>query len=108
MSAFGEVLDQAFAAGVGNWVADEVLYQAKLHPARRSSSLTPDEVATLREKLIHVIETAVAHKHAGKPFPEKWLFHIRWNKVASKKGMCPRFGWSLRQFGMIPYLPANR
>ena len=28
------LLDQTFAAGVGNWIADEVLYQARLSPRR--------------------------------------------------------------------------
>ena len=30
----GLLLDQSFAAGVGNWIADEVLYQAGLDPRR--------------------------------------------------------------------------
>ncbi len=30
----GLLLDQSFAAGVGNWIADEVLYQARLDPRR--------------------------------------------------------------------------
>ena len=29
------LLDQSFAAGVGNWIADEVLYQARIAPAAR-------------------------------------------------------------------------
>ncbi|NNF44319.1 MAG: hypothetical protein HKN62_15000, partial [Phycisphaerales bacterium] len=28
------LMDQSFAAGVGNWIADEVLYQAKIDPRR--------------------------------------------------------------------------
>ncbi|MDE2907406.1 MAG: hypothetical protein OXQ28_15125, partial [Acidobacteriota bacterium] len=31
------LLDQSFAAGVGNWIADEVLYQAGIDPRRRAS-----------------------------------------------------------------------
>ena len=38
------LLDQAFAAGVGNWIADEVLYQARLDPSRRADELTRAEV----------------------------------------------------------------
>ena len=34
------LLDQAAFAGVGNWVADEILYQARLSPLRPASSLT--------------------------------------------------------------------
>ena len=28
----GALLDQSFCAGVGNWIADEVLYQSRVHP----------------------------------------------------------------------------
>ena len=36
----GLLLDQSFAAGVGNWMADEILYHARLDPRRPASSLT--------------------------------------------------------------------
>jgi len=29
--------------GVGNWIADEVLYQARVHPARLANSLSREE-----------------------------------------------------------------
>jgi hypothetical protein len=29
---------------VGNWVADEVLYQARIHPEQPAASLTPEQV----------------------------------------------------------------
>ena len=32
------LLDQSFAAGVGNWIADEVLYQARIAPRRPAHS----------------------------------------------------------------------
>ena len=35
------LLDQAFAAGVGNWIADEVLYQARLDPRRPRAHAQP-------------------------------------------------------------------
>ena len=37
------LLDQRFAAGVGNWIADEVLYQTGIAPQRRASSLSDAE-----------------------------------------------------------------
>ena len=38
----GLLLDQGFAAGVGNWIADEILYQARIAPVRRVDSLDED------------------------------------------------------------------
>src|SRR6202022_1239098 len=37
------LLDQTFAAGIGNWIADEVLYQAGIAPKRRASTLSAAE-----------------------------------------------------------------
>jgi formamidopyrimidine-DNA glycosylase len=45
------LLDQSFVAGVGNIYADEALWRAGLHPRRRASSLSPNEVATLRRAI---------------------------------------------------------
>src|SRR3989454_12282247 len=35
------LLDQSFSAGVGNWIADEGLYQARIDPRRRAPTLPP-------------------------------------------------------------------
>ena len=78
----GLLLDQKFAAGVGNWIADEVLYQAKLDPRRRVESLGPDEVAALRKKIRHVVRTAVSVDARKGALPRSWLFHHRWGKDA--------------------------
>lgn len=77
----GLLLDQSFAAGVGNWVADEVLYQARLDPRRTVTSLSQPEVRTLRTKLAHVVKTAVAVDADSDRFPRGWLFHRRWRRV---------------------------
>src|SRR5918999_1613844 len=45
------LLDQSFAAGVGNWIADEVLYQAGIAPHRRAHTLSDDEARRLRARL---------------------------------------------------------
>ena len=74
------LLDQKFAAGVGNWIADEVLYQAGLDPRRRVESLEEPDLARLHAALqgvVHVAVRADARKHR---FPEDWLFHRRWGK----------------------------
>ena len=48
----GVLLDQGFAAGVGNWIADEVLYQAKLDPRRSAAELSSAEIRRLRTVLL--------------------------------------------------------
>ena len=76
----GLLLDQGFAAGVGNWIADEVLYQAGLDPRRRAGELSDAERARLRLKLRHVVRTAVRADARKDRFPKSWLFHHRWGK----------------------------
>jgi formamidopyrimidine-DNA glycosylase len=46
------LLDQARVAGIGNLVADEVLWRAGLDPARPAGSLSPDEVARLHHRVV--------------------------------------------------------
>jgi len=74
------LLDQSFSAGVGNWIADEVLYQARIDPRRRTNTLSRGEIARLRAKLRSVIGTAVRVGADSDRFPPKWLFHTRWSK----------------------------
>jgi formamidopyrimidine-DNA glycosylase len=74
------LLDQSLFAGVGNWVADEVLYQARLSPRRPASSLSLAEVRRLRDKLHDVIERAVGVGADSDRFPPSWLFHTRWGR----------------------------
>ena len=76
----GLLLDQTFAAGVGNWIADEVLYQARLAPARKVGSLDEGEIKRLRTKMRHVVDTAVKVDARKDAFPRSWLFHRRWGK----------------------------
>ena len=81
----GLLLDQGFAAGVGNWIADEVLYQARIDPRRRVESLAADEVALIRRRLAAIVRTAVRVNSVSERFPRTWLFHHRWGRDASAR-----------------------
>jgi len=74
------LLDQGFAAGVGNWIADEVLYQAKIDPRRRADTLSEVEAKRIRSCMKRIIEKAVAVDAEKKRFPRAWLFHRRWGR----------------------------
>jgi formamidopyrimidine-DNA glycosylase len=74
------LLDQSFAAGVGNWIADEVLYQARIAPRRPVRSLTDAELDRLRARLRAVVRTAVRVRADSDRFPRRWLFHRRWDR----------------------------
>lgn len=74
------LLDQTFSAGVGNWMADEVLYQARLSPLRPANELSLPEARRLRTALKSVAELSVAVEADAARFPNQWLFHFRWDR----------------------------
>ena len=75
------LLDQTTFAGVGNWIADEVLYQAGIRPTRPASDLSLAEMGRLRSTILRVIRRAVAENADSDRFPATWLFHHRWGRV---------------------------
>lgn len=78
------ILDQKRCiSGVGNWVADEVLYQTQIHPDQ--DYLTMEEATCLLDTLINILQVAVKALKESKDFPQEWLFHFRWNKKKATK-----------------------
>ncbi|RFU78227.1 formamidopyrimidine-dna glycosylase [Trichoderma arundinaceum] len=74
------LLDQAMISGIGNWVADETLYQAKLHPEQYSDTFSDKEIKKLHESIRYVCQLAVDKLGDSDEFPEHWLFNYRWGK----------------------------
>jgi formamidopyrimidine-DNA glycosylase len=74
------LLDQSFAAGVGNWIADEVLYQARIAPRRSARTLSDQELDRLWRRLRAVVATAVRAGADSDRYPPSWLFHRRWDR----------------------------
>jgi len=81
--------------GIGNWMADEVLWRAAIHPKRLAGSLTPAEVRTLHRECRNVCRLALRTiagrgrylpPHLNAHIPKTWLFWHRWEDG----GRCPR------------------
>jgi formamidopyrimidine-DNA glycosylase len=84
------LMDQTFVAGVGNILADEVLWQARIHPRTRIESLSDDQRATLYRVMRRVLRQAVE----GYDYIERkrsWLSSVRGQRDAE----CPRCGTPL-------------
>lgn len=80
------LMQEAFA-GIGNWMADEILWRARILPKRRVESLSAAEVAELWKQTRWVARQAIKHVAPGHAdLPKGWLFNERW----SKRGICPR------------------
>jgi formamidopyrimidine-DNA glycosylase len=83
--------------GIGNWMADEILWRAAIHPRRPAGALTPAEVRALHRECRRVCRLALA-TIAGRGrtlppdlnahIPQSWLFWHRW----ADGGRCPRTG----------------
>ncbi|KAL8913176.1 MAG: hypothetical protein Q9171_001970 [Xanthocarpia ochracea] len=74
------LLDQANISGIGNWVGDELLYNAKIHPEQYSNTLSPAQIKQLHTSIHYVCSTAVELLAESDRFPEEWLFKHRWGK----------------------------
>jgi formamidopyrimidine-DNA glycosylase len=81
--------------GIGNWMADEILWRAAIHPKRLAGSLKPDEVRTLHRECQRVCRLALVTiagagrylpPHLNAHIPKSWLFWHRWEDG----GRCPR------------------
>lgn len=86
------LLRQECFPGIGNWMADEILWRAGIHPSRPAGSLLPRETNTLHRMTVEVSRDAirVIGRNWGTP-PDSWLFNHRWKEG----GRCPRTGAAL-------------
>lgn len=82
------LLDQQHFAGVGNWVADEIVYQARLHPnevilaklAKPEDGSIHEVIQRLYDTIVYVCQYAVKVEGDVTKFPEDWLMLYRWGK----------------------------
>ena len=56
------LLNQRHLVGVGNIYADESLWEAKIHPARKANSLTLPEINALFKAIPHVLKQGIANQ----------------------------------------------
>jgi formamidopyrimidine-DNA glycosylase len=83
--------------GVGNWMADEILWRAAIHPRRLAGSLNDREIRTLWRECRTVARQALdaiagrgrkLPKDLNVGIPRSWLFRHRWRSG----GLCPKTG----------------
>lgn len=80
--------------GIGNWMADEILWQARIAPATRSGALPPEKIRLLWKTIRSVSRTAL--RTIGVDWsdpPDDWLIGHRWQDG----GSCPRCGSDLKR-----------
>ena len=82
------LLDQGAISGVGNLLADQVLWQARIAPRRPTSQLSPEELDLLRRQLRAAVRSAIRQGgvHTGSFIPAR-----------EREGACPRCGHALQR-----------
>jgi len=82
------LLNQHAISGVGNLLADQALWQARIAPTRRTSTLTEEELDRLRRELRSAVRSAIRKGgvHTGAFIPAR-----------GREGHCPRDGHSLNR-----------
>lgn len=86
------LLRQEYFPGVGNWMADEILWRAAIHPACPGGRVRGVKLSHLFLRIREVAEDAlqVIAPNWGEP-PDNWLFPHRWRDG----GSCPATGRAL-------------
>ncbi|PZS27635.1 MAG: formamidopyrimidine-DNA glycosylase [Pseudonocardiales bacterium] len=81
------LLDQSVLAGIGNLLADELLWQSRISPAKRVDRLSPDEVRDLHRAMRRAVRQAIAAggSHTGRVIAAR-----------HEGGVCPRCGAPMR------------
>jgi formamidopyrimidine-DNA glycosylase len=86
------LLVQDHFPGVGNWMADEILWRTKLHPQRAGGEISTAQLSALWKEIRFVCAGAMKHvSHDFSDPPRGWFYHERW----TAGGRCPRDGATL-------------
>jgi formamidopyrimidine-DNA glycosylase len=80
------LLDQSAISGIGNLLADQALWQARIAPQRPTSSLSTDDLDRLRREVRAAVRSAIRYggAHTG-----------AFVAVRGRDGACPRCGHAL-------------
>jgi formamidopyrimidine-DNA glycosylase len=93
------LMDQSQIAGVGNIYADEILFQARIHPEAPVRQLSKDQTARLHGDLRRVLKIAIARGAGSENFidrlPASYLLRHR-----DKDGHCPRCSTAIQTLRM--------
>jgi formamidopyrimidine-DNA glycosylase len=83
------LMDQSVVAGLGNLLADEILWRAHIHPRRPCTGLAADDFSRLHARMGTVLRRSIEQ---GRVPPRKtWLTGRR----DEQSGSCPRCGTTL-------------
>ena len=91
--------DQTILSAIGNAYADEILFEARIHPKTLVARLDASDLHRLHAAVRSVLEWGIREvESAGAPIQKKVRGHLR---VRNRKGEpCPRCGSTIRREGV--------
>jgi formamidopyrimidine-DNA glycosylase len=95
------LMDQGFLAGLGNIYTDEALFRAKIHPLRKSDSLSQGEVAQLNQAIQAVLREGITQFGASLDWVYRGGEFQNYFKVYGRKGEpCPICGTTIEKISV--------
>ncbi len=94
------LMDQTCLSAIGNAYADEILFEARLHPKTFCYQLEDVQIKQLYDSIVSVMRWAIAAvEKAGQPIEVKVRDHLR---VRNRKDTpCPCCGATIRRAGVL-------
>lgn len=92
------LVNHKFVAGIGNAYADEILWEARLHPYRKRSQMSDEEIGALYRATRDVLSWAepIVWEKMGESLDYKeWRDHLRVHRRGGKP--CPRCGRTISE-----------
>ncbi|MGH2725212.1 MAG: Fpg/Nei family DNA glycosylase [Actinomycetota bacterium] len=83
------LMNQGVLSGIGNLLADEILWHARIHPSARVEDLSEEDVDRLHRELRRILRASLRHDRV--PARREWLLRVRGLPGAT----CPRCGTPL-------------
>jgi formamidopyrimidine-DNA glycosylase len=96
------IMDQTCLSAIGNAYADEILFEARIHPKAPCYSLDEAQRHALYDAIRSVLAWGIAEvEKAGRPLEDKVRDHM---KVRGRAGQsCPRCGTTIRKAGVLGF-----
>jgi formamidopyrimidine-DNA glycosylase len=92
------LVNHKFVAGIGNAYSDEILWEARVHPYKKRSQMTDEEITRLYHATRDVLEWAepiVAEKMTESLDYSEWRDHLRVHRRGGQP--CPRCGTTISE-----------
>jgi len=67
------LLDQSVAAGIGNWIADEILYHTRIHPTSQIGNLNSRQMDAIYEKMREIMQVAIEVEAVREDLPLHYI-----------------------------------